>query len=120
MFRNTVGVVVLVACTCISLQGNSVKSNSLPTGVLKALAAREKDYCDQFLGDYKKGCHQTFRANLSWHELVITPSGQTAILVENYNLGACGSAGCALSLFIQQPSAEFVQVLGTDGEVGTL
>jgi hypothetical protein len=117
-FRNTIGAVAVATCICVSLQGST--ATSLPAGVLQALAAREKDYCDQFLGDYKKGCDQTFRANLSWHELVITPSGQTAILVENHNMGACGSAGCALSLFIQQPDSKFIQVLGTDGEVGTL
>lgn len=115
-FRNAVS--VLVTCSCIFLQGGSAKSKSLPPGVLKALAADEKDYCDKFLGDFKKGCHQTFRANLLWQELVISPSRQTAILVENRE--SCGSAGCALSLFVQQPDAKFVQVLGTDGQVGTL
>ena len=97
---------------------DSVKSKSLPPGVLKALAADEKEYCDDVLGELKKGCHQTFRANLSWLELVITPSEQTAILVLDENRGSCGSAGCGLSLFVQQPDAKYTQVLGW--EVGTL
>jgi hypothetical protein len=114
--RRTVGIAALVTCCCISLHGNSPKSNSLPTGVLNALAPAEKDYCDHF--EDKKGCHRTFRANLSWHELVITPSGENGFLVENRE--SCGSAGCALSLFVLQPDAKYLQVLGTDGEVGTL
>jgi hypothetical protein len=114
--RYTVGMLVFVMCSCTLLQGDSPKSKRLPPGVLKALASAEKDYCDHF--EDKKGCHRTFRANLSWRELVITPSGQTAFLVENRE--SCGSAGCALSLFVQQPNAKYVQVLGTDGEIGTL
>jgi hypothetical protein len=100
----------------MALHADSPKSKRLPLGVIKALASAEKDYCDHF--EDKKGCHRTFRANLSWHELVITPSGQTAFLVENRK--SCGSAGCALSLFVQQSDAKYVQVLGTGGEIGTL
>jgi hypothetical protein len=111
--RYAVGVVALVTCCCMSLHGDSPKSKGLPPGVLKALASAEKAYCDHF--EDKKGCHRTFRVNLSWRELVITPSGQKAFLVENGV--SCGSAGCALSLFVQQPDAKYVQVLG---EVGTL
>ena len=113
--RCTVAVLALVTCCCMALQADSPKSRRLPQGVLRALASAEKDYCDHF--EDKKGCHRTFRANLSWRELVITPSGQTAFLVENRK--SCGSAGCALSLFVQ-PDAKYVQVLGVDGEVGTL
>jgi hypothetical protein len=119
-FRKTVGALALATCSCMSLQGDSSKSKSLPLGVLKALAADEKIYCDQFLDDFKKDCRRTFRKDLSWHELVITPSGQAAILVEIDNMGFCGSAGCALSLFVQQLDTTFVQVLGKDGDVGTL
>jgi len=120
VFRNTVSVVSLAASICMTLHGASAKSKSLPPGVLNALAGDEKDYCEQFLGDYKKGCHQTFRANLFWLELEITPSGQVAILVENHNMGACGSAGCSLYLFVKKPDAKFIQILGTDGETGAL
>jgi hypothetical protein len=85
---------------------------ALPPGVLTALAPAEKAYCDHF--EDKKGCHRTFRANLSWHELVITPSGQNAFLVVNKE--SCGSAGCALSLFVQQPDGKYFQVLGRTGK----
>jgi hypothetical protein len=118
--RNSVGTLLFVACTCLSLAADNVKTQSLPRGVLKALAADEKEYCDQFLGDFKMGCKQKFRANLLWRQLPIAPSGQVAILVENDNIGFCGSAGCSLDLFVQQPNAKFVQVLGKTGDVGTL
>jgi hypothetical protein len=55
-----------------------------------------------------------------WDELVVTPQGRTAILVENHNIGACGSAGCTLYLFLQRQDMAFVQVLGAYGEVGAL
>ena len=119
-FRNTLGVVALAMCICVSALGHDAKSKSLPLGVLKALAADENAYCEQFLGDRKKGCRHDFRSKLSWLELKITPSEQAAFLVENRNMGACGSAGCSLYLFVQQPNAGFVQVLGTDGETGEL
>jgi hypothetical protein len=92
----------------------------LPPGVLEALAADEAEYCDEFEGDFKKGCEETFRTNLMWRELPVAPRGLPAILVENRNTGFCGSAGCALSLFIQRPDAEFAQALGNDGDVGDL
>jgi hypothetical protein len=92
----------------------------MPPGVLKVLATDEKEYCDRFLGDFRKGCDQNFRANLLWRQFRITPSGQTAILVEIRNMGFCGSAGCSLRLFVQQPDGEFIQVLGTQGDAGTL
>lgn len=98
-------------------QVDNVKSKSLPSGVLQALAAHEKDYCYQFSF---KNCRQTFQANLLWDELVVSPQGQTAILVENRNIGFCGSAGCALYLFLQRRDMTFVQVLGAYGEVGAL
>jgi hypothetical protein len=92
----------------------------LPPAIFKALAADEAEYCDEFEGDFKKGCAETFRINLMWRELPLALRGLSAILVENRNTGFCGSAGCALSLFIQQPDAQFAQTLGRDGEVGTL
>jgi hypothetical protein len=112
------GALWLGACICAPLRGDSPESKNIPSGVIKALSSDEKAYCDQFLGAYKKGCRQTFRANLSWRELMISPSGQTAILVKNGE--SCGTAGCALSVFVEQPDGNFIQVLGAGGEVGTL
>lgn len=109
-----------VAAPIVSRSVNGAVSKSLPSGVLKALAADEAEYCDQFISDFKNDCEQTFRANLLWRELPLAPLGRTAILVENRNMGFCGSAGCALRLFIEQPDAQFAQTLGKDGEVGTL
>ena len=99
--------------------GNT-EANPLPVGVLKALGAVEAEYCDEFEGDFRKGCADTFRTNLMWREFPVTPRGYTAILVENRNTGFCGSAGCALSLFIAASDGQFVQVLGTNGEVGSI
>src|SRR6266478_2737804 len=99
--------------------GNT-EAKPLHSGVLRALAADEAEYCDQFEDNFKKGCEETFRTNLMWRELPIAPRGFPAILVENRNTGFCGSAGCALSLFIQQPDAQFAQTLGKDGDVGAL
>jgi hypothetical protein len=107
----------LVACTCSLLSADGEKSKSLPAGVLSALAADETEYCSQFL---RKDCHQTFRANLLWRELVITRLGQTAVLVENHNIAFCGSAGCSLYLFSQQQDGNFVQILDAHGETGSL
>jgi hypothetical protein len=119
-FRYTLGIVALVTCACVAIHAADAKPKNLPPGVLVALARDQKDYCAQFLGDYKKGCRQTFQANLLWLELDVTPSGEAAILVENHNMGACGSAGCTLYLFVRRPEAKFVQVLGTHGDVGEL
>jgi hypothetical protein len=94
---------------------------ALPAGVLKKLDTVQKLYCEDQFGDrYKKGCDKKFAGNLKWIELPITPMGQNAILIENDNLGFCGSGGCALYLFVQQPDASFAQVLGTNGDMGTL
>jgi hypothetical protein len=38
--------------------------------------------------------------------------------VENRNIGACGSAGCSLSLFLETAKGAFTQVLGQQGDVG--
>jgi len=119
-FSKIAGAVVLVTCIYLSLQADSLKSKKLPPGIVKALATDEKDYCDQFLGDYKKGCHQTFRENLLWHELNIAPKGRIAFLIENHNMGFCGSAGRSLYLFVQQTARKYVQALGKGGDVGEL
>jgi len=118
--RKTVGLIALVTSIRTPLRADSEKSKSLPPGVLQALTEVEKGYCDQFLEDFKKSCKQTFRANLLWQELEIAPQGRTAILVENHNMGACGSAGCSLYLFVRKADAKFVQILGTTGDVGAL
>lgn len=99
--------------------GNT-EAKPLPPGVVKALAPDTAIFCDQFDDTWKKGCEQTFSVNLIWRELSVTPEGLPAVLVENRNMGFCGSAGCSLSLFIEQPDAEFVQVFGANGEVGNL
>ena len=120
--RNIIATFTLMSCFCIPVRGNSAESGTLPPGVVKALAKYEKEYCEEFLGEFRKGCHQKFRANLLWQPLVITQSGQTAFLVENRNSGFCGSAGCDLYLFAPQSRGKFVQILGTyaDTETGTL
>jgi len=41
-------------------------------------------------------------------------------LVQNNNTGFCGTAGCALRLFIIETDGRFAQILGRDGEVGSL
>jgi hypothetical protein len=122
--RNTVGVVALGACISMSAHGRDSKPKNLPLGVFDALAkyeaAYDADHCAQYLRERKKQCHQTYRNNFKWQEIVITPSGQTAILVESDNMGFCGSAGCSLYLLIEKPDGNFVQVLGADGDTGTL
>lgn len=99
--------------------GNT-EANPLPVGVLKALSADTVEYCDEFEADFRKGCAETFRTNLRWREFPVTPQGYTAILVENRNTGFCGSAGCALCLFVAATDGQFVQVFGTNGEVGSI
>jgi hypothetical protein len=104
--------------TLASGQESQKGGHGLPSGVLKAMAGDAKDYCDQWVGSYRKGCRSKFQQNLLWRRLIITPSGLEAILVENHNLGACGSAGCSLSLFTKIGNDKFAQVLGTQGDVG--
>jgi len=111
---------LLVVCGCIGLYGQPTESKSLPAGVYKALAADESAYCAQFLGDFKKGCRQNFRAALTWREIQVSPA-QNAILIELRNImGACGSAGCTVYVFVQRANGTFVQVLGKQGDVGEL
>jgi hypothetical protein len=71
--------------------------------------------CKYCIGDWKK-----FATHLRRRDLTIVPSGQTAILVENSNIGFCGQAGCALYLFVQTENSTFAQVLGSEGGLGTL
>ncbi len=109
-----------VAAPLITRSLGNTEAKPLAGGVLKALAADEAEYCDEFEGDFRKGCQQTFRANLRWRELPIAPRKPPAILVEICNIGFCGSAGCSLTLFIEQPDSDFVQSLGTQGDVGDI
>lgn len=96
-------------------------AKTLTEGVLKGLAREAKEYCeDQFVEGFRKGCETKFAAHLRWLELSITPSGETAVLVENDNLGFCGTAGCALYLLVRQKDTKFTQVLGSNGGLGTL
>jgi hypothetical protein len=94
--RNIIATFTLMSCFCIPVRGNSAESGTLPPGVVKALAKYEKEYCEEFLGEFRKGCHQKFRANLLWQPLVITQSGQTAFLVENRNSGFGGVRSISL------------------------
>ncbi|MGB2671605.1 MAG: hypothetical protein WA621_15060 [Candidatus Acidiferrum sp.] len=115
----TVALLVLTLLNCRGSQNDT--SKILPEGILKTLADTEKEYCEDQFGDrYEKGCAEKFAANLKWAELIITPKGQTAILVENENLGFCGTAGCAMYLFVQKADTRFVQVLGKQGDIATL
>jgi hypothetical protein len=119
-FRNGIGALVLVVCVGALLPATDATSSGLPSSVLKALAGVESDYCDQFSGDLKNNCRQTFRANLTWNRLKLTSSGQKGILVESRNMGECGSLGCDLFLFVVQPDGRAVQVLGPHGDTGSL
>ncbi|MCU1243897.1 MAG: Penicillin-binding protein [Candidatus Acidoferrum typicum] len=91
--------------------------NPLPPGVLEALVADETEYCDRFEDHFNKSCKEEFRINLMWRELPVAPRGLPAILVENRNAGFCGSAGCALDLFIQQQDGHYAQALEEVGNV---
>jgi hypothetical protein len=113
-----VGLFALVVSNCLAQQIYKATSRSLPEDVLKWLAGDEQEYCEKLVGLDKKDCHKTFRANLHWRELQITPSGEVAILVENAT--NCESTGCALKLFAEGSDGRVVQILGTHGDVGSL
>jgi hypothetical protein len=85
---------------------------------LQALASDEKAHCDQFLGEFKKGCRERFREHLKWAHLVISSSGQTAILVENDEAG--GSHGYELVLFAVKSNGKYVQVLSEIGYLDSI
>ncbi len=115
------GLVALAIFGCVGLSGHTVESKRLPAGIYRALASDETAYCAQFLGSFKKGCRQTFRDALIWREIEVSPT-QRAILIELHDvLGQCGSAGCTLYIFLwQRPTERYLQVLGTQGDVGEL
>ena len=117
---NTASLIALVACYCVLPWAGAAKPERLPRTLLKALDGHEADFCDQYLGSFRNGCRQKFRSNLLWHHLVLTPAGDNSIVLENRNIGACGSAGCAIYVFLRQPTGAYLQVLGTQGEVGAL
>ncbi|MGO8786773.1 MAG: hypothetical protein ACLQVL_05235 [Terriglobia bacterium] len=112
--------ICLLTTFALAQQADTQGAQGLPKGILKAMAGDEKDYCDQWLGSYRKGCHEKFRQNLWWRRLLITPSGKMGVLAENRNMGACGSAGCSLSLFAEVAKGAFTQVLGQQGDVGNV
>jgi membrane carboxypeptidase/penicillin-binding protein len=58
--------------------GNT-EQKALPHGVLEALGTDESEYCDEFEGAFKKGCAETFRANLMWLQLQVEPGGVPGI-----------------------------------------
>jgi hypothetical protein len=115
--RKVAGWLVLFVCACSLGGADGMRSHSLPPGVLKALAEDELQYCKQVSGGSENNCHPKFVANLRWRELKIAPSGRIAILVENRNQGFCGTAGCALHLFLRDPDGQYEMVLD---EVGVL
>lgn len=112
-----ISIALLTALNCAPQTGPPT-SKGLPDGILDKLAPEVKEYCrDQVPEGSRLGCEKKFAAHLRWRELAITPSGPSAILVENSNSGFCGLAGCELYLFIQQKDLMFTQVFG---HVGTL
>jgi len=110
-------VLVLLASTYPSSRTQGGKSQSLPPGVITALATDEAEHCRQF---WYEDCHQTFRSNLLWRDFALTPSGQNAVLVENHNTEFCGSGGCSVYLFVRRRDGKFIQVLGKQGETSSL
>lgn len=100
---------------------NPATANRLPPGIFRTLAPEVKEFCeDQFTEGLRKDCEKKFASHLRWRDLNITPSGQSATLVENSNIGFCGQGGCALYLFVARKDASFVQILGSRGGLGTL
>jgi hypothetical protein len=108
MRLSTIALTALGLANCSPPHTDRTAAVIPPEGVLRELASDEREYCERFLGSYKKGCHETFRANLAWRDLEITPGGQVAILVENKT--SCGLAGCWLGLFFQGANGKFTQV----------
>lgn len=106
---------------CVPLShANESHAKPLPPGVLQAMANDEKEYCNQSTEGLTNTCREKFRANLLWRTLELTPGKRIGFLVENHNLGACGTAGCSLYLFVEEKKGSFIQVLGQDGDVGYL
>jgi hypothetical protein len=112
---------IVLLLNCPRPQTDSAEPKALPDAVLAGLARAQELFCeDQFGNRHTKGCDKKFASHLKWSEVVIAPAGETAILVENQNQGFCGSAGCALYLFVQKADGRYAQVLGRQGDIGTL
>jgi hypothetical protein len=109
---------LMLACSLMWTQQEPLKS--LPAGVLNAMHEDEAQRCKQVSGRFEKNCHHNFISHLRWRELRLTPLGKTGILVENTNQGFCGSAGCAVSLFIQEKHTSFIEVLDEIGTLGSV
>ncbi len=102
---------------CLLLLPAGTQANTLSPSILKALRSDELQCCKQVSGKFEESCHLSFVANLRWCEFRVSRSGKTAFLIENRNTGFCGSAGCALHLFIQRSDGSFAEVFD---EVGAL
>ena len=114
--RISTGLLCLAFFVCFAASAGA-QSDTLPLGILKALRSDELQCCKQGSEGFEESCHQHFIAHLRRRELRVAPPGKLAILIENRNQGFCGSAGCALHLFIRQSGGNFVEVLD---EVGIL
>jgi hypothetical protein len=102
-------------------QTDPTEPKALPGAILAGLVHAQEVYCeDQFGNKHKKGCDKKFASHLQWSKVVIAPGGETAILAENQNQGFCGSARCALYLVVQKADGSYAQILGKQGDVGTL
>ncbi|HEY6972655.1 MAG TPA: hypothetical protein VJA94_25830 [Candidatus Angelobacter sp.] len=108
---------LLITCAWPLLWSADVRVQRLPAGILNALSEDEAQSCRQVSGKFEKSCHRNFLSHLRWRELLLTPSGTAGVLVENRNQGFCGSAGCALYLFVAKPDRSFVVALD---EIGTV
>jgi hypothetical protein len=115
-YRTVVALLLATSFSAASQLGQA-KTPELPSEVLASLAPHEAQYCSecQF-----PDCHQTFRKNLLWQDLIITPSQDKAVLVEIHNMGFCGSTGCPIYLFEFKANGKTVQILGKNGEIGSL
>jgi hypothetical protein len=101
-------------------QNIPTEPTALPAGVLTALVPFPEQYCEDQFGDRRKrGCGKQFASHLKWMEVVVAPTGETGILIENQNQGFCGTAGCSLYLVVKADGT-YAQVLGRLGDVGTL
>jgi hypothetical protein len=118
-FRISIGLVCLALLACFVASAGA-QPNSLAPGILQALRSDELQRCKQVSGKFEERCHRSFVANLRWRELRVTPSGKTGILIENRNQGFCGSAGCALHLFLRQSDGTFAEVLDEVGALGSI
>jgi hypothetical protein len=101
--------------------GQHMGAEGLPGGVLSALRGARTFWCEDQYGDKRaKGCGSKFNSHLKWTRIVISPDGETGILMESQNVGSCGSGGCALYLCVEREGGKYRQVLGTDGGLGDL